>query len=188
MLWLAGLSCFFSSSEEAPHPRRGPKVEPGTYSFYAGRAPGCVEDPPDVQLVHLTGLTPIRSTVLNRSGRFHQVDVRGTEGWLATAHADDPRIITVLSSDEPEASCLQAEIEPLGDDRWLARTASWISLLNLTTSEARHLAKASGDLEGCRTHGEAVRCRGPHGAVHFDRDGVGMRGQYEPAWSEGLRR
>ncbi|MEN0066791.1 MAG: hypothetical protein AAGA48_31960 [Myxococcota bacterium] len=180
MLWLIVLSC----RTQAPPPPLGPVVEPGTYSFWSGSAvPGCTQGGPEVQLVHVDKLAPIRQTMINRSGRYHRIEVRGTEGWVAVADADDPRLLMMLSSDEPAATCLQAEIRPLGEDRWFTRTSQWVSVINLTTSRVRHLAKAQGELSRCMVTEGAVACRGPKGPVRFDRDGVVVSGTYLPQWA-----
>jgi len=163
----------------------GPQLDPGLYSFFPGVTPGCRADPPEVEVVHVDRPTPIRGIVIERSGRYERVTVKGVDGWVRTAHPDDTRLLTVLSSDEP-AACLQAELAELGDDHWFARTARWQSVLDLTTSEARRLGPVGGDLEGCRAAGEMVHCEGPDGPVVFDRDGVVANGRYKPAWSADL--
>lgn len=161
-------------------------LEPGTYSFYAGEAPGCVDDAPEVQLVHLATLTPIRGVRLNRTSRYVAVDVRGTFGWIATQDPDDSRLITTLSSDEPASECLDARIDPLGDEHWLVRTDVFWSVVDLTMSRVRRLGAVSGPLTGCRAERATVVCRGPEGLVRFDREGVVLRGDYEPTWQAEL--
>lgn len=182
MLLLVGLSC----SSPAPEGPVGPLVEPGAYPFYDGAFPRCGEQADPPQVVRLEKRTPVRSTVLTRSGRYLRVEHRGKPGWIATEDPDDSRIITALSNDEPDATCLQAALTAFGEQRWLVRTAKWLSIVDVTTSRVRHLSPASGGLARCRTADGHVLCQGPSGPVKLDSDGVVVNGKYEPSWAREL--
>ncbi|MEM6930626.1 MAG: hypothetical protein AAF602_27070 [Myxococcota bacterium] len=180
MIWMLGFSC----SSPPPPPPPGPMVEPGSYTWYEA-VPGCVANPPEPRVVRVERRSPIRSIVLNRSGRYHQIERQGAIGWVAVEDPDDSRIITALSGDEPATTCLQATLQAFGDQRWLARTDQWLSIVDLTTARVRHLASASG-LGVCRTTDTQAVCRSPTGPVRFDPDGVVVSGQYVPTWSKEL--
>ncbi len=182
MLWFT-LAC----GPSAPPPPPGPMVEPGAYSFFEGALPGCATTG-EPRIVRLERRTPVRATVVTRSGRYLRVEHDGSLGWIATEDADDTRIITALQSDEPGTSCLQAALTPFGSQRWLARTASWISIVDLTTSRVRRLSPATGGLSDCRVHdgGASVVCQGSSGPVRLDASGVVLSGNYEPVWAKEL--
>lgn len=186
MTWaLLGMLSGCGVQERRPPAPTGSVANPGTYSFYPGQVPGCVEAG-EAQTVHSTQPLQIRQTVINRMGRFLRVAVNGVEGWIATAHPDDPRLISVLSADEPDVVCIQADVDAIDKERWLTKTTDWVSIVNLTTSRAHRLGQRKVTLEHCRVAGDQVHCQAPEGPIRLDRDGIVIKGQYKPTWSADL--